>query len=523
MASENPHQDIHDALGILPTGDDGAQGMTDWHTLMRLVPKFIYDPQNTRGTPYSPQVPVPSTQDLNWRGAPTERGGKGLTELTPLAPQSPVASEMARSRNMLTQGASDVLGLTDAARALRGEMTPEEAKGFALTAAAGLIPGAKAEKAAGMTMSKLFPDATWLGASGLLHPQEYVSKLGGVSEFAKNFPASFEKMKGYLKDPTENAYDAIKEALSVRDDLKPPQKGIYPPPYSEASMLGAGKDISEEAINAKLAKNPGASIFDIAGAGPSSDWNVQYMTAKAHQVANKLMPSDFPREVPFQVPPRAQGLGFTTPAVHGTADRWGWEGPLDQLKLPEGQLGVHFGDPGQAAHFSVPGGDYMGEKSSYQSARPRSYPAVLQVQNPLETSDMGSWGKENMIEALQHINDGTLKSWTGPGRGQVVSPQHAGLFPPHELEGLKDIQDVRDYILSKGFDSIKYTNSVEGAGRPSYIMFQESPTQKGYVTGVRSPFAQFDPSKLHLASTAAGVGGIAAVPLLSRNEGAPEE
>ncbi len=89
-----------------------------------------------------------------------------------------------------------------------------------------------------------------------------------------------------------------------------------------------------------------------------------------------------------------------------------------------------------------------------------------------------------------------------------VSENLKGQFPVHELDKLENINDVRDYLASKGFDSVKYVNAVEDPGQTSYILFHESPTQKGYVIGARSPFAAFDPSKLHLPNLAAGIGGL---------------
>lgn len=82
--------------------------------------------------------------------------------LASLAPPSPLANQVAgfpgQARGML----ADMFGITDAMRALRGEMTPEEAQNFALTSAAGLIPlpGA-AEAAAPLTRlaEKMAPEA----------------------------------------------------------------------------------------------------------------------------------------------------------------------------------------------------------------------------------------------------------------------------------------------------------------------------------------------------------------------------
>jgi len=68
---------------------------------------------------------------------------------------------------------------------------------------------------------------------------------------------------------------------------------------------------------------------------------------------------------------------------------------------------------------------------------------------------------------------------------------------------------------------VKYINAVEDSGHPSYILFNESPVARGSVIGARSPFAQFDPKKLHLPSLAAGVGALSLYPFRGDEERKP--
>lgn len=378
----------------------------------------------------------------------------------------------------LGQGVGELTGVNDLVRAIQSGKPENILYAGGMLGLGAALPGGKVEKAA-MTMGKLFPEATWLGESKLLSPTEYVDKLGGAKGFAENFPASWEKIK---------------------------------PHY-----YAGNEDLDDTKLQDYLKKNPGGSIMDYAGAkpawGPTSEWQQKAQAATAYAKANALRSSDFPRELPFDIPPKAQAQDYNVKAVHGTPDRWEWEGPLDQLKLPEEQLGVHFGNPRQAAHFSmmpnVP--EYLASTESYRSATPRTYPAVIRAQSPLELRDMGSWGLDEMREALGEINAGTHTSYVGGKR--IVSDWAKGQFPQGEVDKLRNIQEVRDYLTKKGYDSIKYTNSVEDPGHTSYILFQGSPVQKGYVTGARSPFAAFDPSKTHWASLAAGMGGILAYPL----------
>lgn len=449
----NPHQDIHDALGIIPV-DDAEHGHEPWHSFESRWPKDYYDPDAARGLRISPQV-VP--------------GGYGWTENA--VPTRVAANDDPHSDIHAALGIRPTGPALSHIPILQPDATAND---FLQGGGVGASP----------TMNKLFPEATYLGASGHLTQQEYVNKLGGTSEFAKNFPTSFKKMEPYLVTEDKLGWKKIEDSPQFKK--------------LQGDADSYAPNISDEAIVAALKKNPGASIMDIAGIhheGPTSDLSTKVSSSR-------LEPEDFPREVPFNVPEKAQQLGFTVPALHGTSSLW-WKDNLDVLKLPEAQLGVHFGNPKQASMFSTRGG-------LEDDRAQRTYPAVLQMQNPLEMKDLGSWGPGHVKAALEEINAGEHLDYAGSKKLEavVVSPEAQGRFPPDEVAKLKDIGDVRDYIASKGYDSVKYTNAVEDRGHPSYILFHESPTMPGYVIGARSPFAQFDPSKLHLPNLAAGIGAL---------------
>lgn len=101
------------------------------------------------------------------------------------------------------------------------------------------------------------------------------------------------------------------------------------------------------------------------------------------------------------------------------------------------------------------------------------------------------------------------------GNYRVADPEaHIGEFPRSEREHIDSIEDMRDYLASKGYDSVNYINGVEGKGQRSYIMFKSSPAAPSFVSGVRSRFAKFDPSKLARPELAAGLAGAAVSPLV---------
>ena len=258
MADADDYADVHDALGLLPT-----------------------DPE---------KLQVPLSQSLIYSGI-MGMPGKALGM------------------------ASNALGITDAVKALRGGMTEDEAKNFALGALPGLLPGGRAESAAVKTMEDLFPAAKYLGSTiGKMTPGEYMDSFGGVSKFAKAFPETFRALQPHLEDQltASKAFQAAKAEQPANDAPLAPEKlkqvyenawkngeppftttadhvqkqdpeqflhnivgdaaTAYGPWYQEMfdkygdwTALPPSDDLSDEAIAAKLAKNPGASIADIAG------------------------------------------------------------------------------------------------------------------------------------------------------------------------------------------------------------------------------------------------------------------
>jgi hypothetical protein len=291
-------------------------------------------------------------------------------------------------------------------------------------------------------------------------------------------------------------------------------------------------DLSEKAINEALSKNPGASIGDLAGpagwgstAWPSSKVKPPVdKTGGAYQLFKDL--GEFPKSVPYVPGEVAVRQGYLTPALHGTRlgeQRWvvpggeataaelgglgsAHEAGLDALRLPENELGVHFGTPEQAHFFTSKelGAGYL----------PRTYPTVLQTGRSLELPDMGTWEHSRIQDALDKLHEGEGFG-VSHGKFKVAEPEaHIGEFPRSERGHISSIEDMRAYLASKGYDSVNYINKVEGPGQRSYIMFKPSPVDPRFVKGVRSRFAQFDPSKVASPLLAAGLAGAAASPVL---------
>jgi hypothetical protein len=442
---------------------------------------------------------------------------------------------------------ANALGLPDALKALKGQLTPEEAQTFALTSAMGLLPGAKAETAVAKGVGSLagkgtltdLGKAAWqaakandfqplarIGQQNVVPKTPYAgepladklneafshkdwedaAKKMGVASTVKNplpFPGAEKVGPGGVSSGHE-VWDNLTQPekdhiLANYGDTKmsdlPSLVGKIGPELGQAYFKATKNPLSEEAINNMLAKNPGASIFDIAKTnieGPSTPYSSSPLTSA--MLKEKGYGSPDPETIPReggvqQTPLKAKILGTSENLVHGTtipSSRWETPtgGPVgtvaDALRLPDDELGVHFGNPKQANVFT---GNYLDNQSS-----PRQYPVVVATNNPLRLPDLGSWQSDRIVRALKKQG-----------------------FPREELDNLGDIKDVRQYLTDKGYDSIVYKNSEEDPGHDSYIKFQPSPEAPDFVTGVRSPFAAFDPSKIMRPELAAGIGGAAAL------------
>ncbi len=189
--------------------------------------------------------------------------------------------------------------------------------------------------------------------------------------------------------------------------------------------------------------------------------------------------SSVPREAQWQIPEKGKQLGFNVPTHHATRV------PTDfnKFMLPETEIGVHFGSPKAAL-------DRIGGHVDVGAAR--TYPVGIQANNPLELPDLGSWGPNKMVSALRYKD--------------IISPMEAGKILRADYD--KRMPMIREAIRKAGHDSISYKNSVEDPGSTSYILFNESKKQPGYVTGARAPWAAYHPEALDDPNILRGLAGV---------------
>lgn len=111
---------------------------------------------------------------------------------------------------------------------------------------------------------------------------------------------------------------------------------------------------------------------------------------------------------------------------------------FDSFKTRPGDVGIHFGSPGQAEDRL----NYLRSRSGFEPREgdaPRTIPVYLSIKNPLRLPDIGSWSAENMNYALKRV------------------------FPNWEPK--RSVSEIRAALKRQGYDGIVYKNTgeVEGA------------------------------------------------------------
>lgn len=199
--------------------------------------------------------------------------------------------------------------------------------------------------------------------------------------------------------------------------------------------------------------------------------------------SKRYLPGRSPADYLPAPPEKATQVGFNMPMRHG-----GYK-EFEQFAFPEHvgfggrepELGVHAGTPRAAE-------DRVGKPLEGGNVH---YDLIGRAQNPLRMKDLGSWGEDNVKSELKHLG-----------------------FPKGEVNDLEGMPAVRDYIASKGYDSIVYRNYAEDPGSDSYLFFKPSKDDPRYVQGIRKRGAAFDPSKVEMSNIMAGLGGGAVLPWL---------
>jgi hypothetical protein len=143
-----------------------------------------------------------------------------------------------------------------------------------------------------------------------------------------------------------------------------------------------------------------------------------------------------------------EGGPIVVEAAHGTS------APIDfeKFKLRTGDIGIHFGTPGQANDRI----SYVNSRKGAENTTPRILPVYLRFNNLLRLADAGSWNIDNLGYQLKK------------------------LFPNDEarIKRLKSTKDIREFVQSKGYDGVVYKNDGEVDGAQQYQDAQDAAMTK---------------------------------------------
>jgi len=336
-----------------------------------------------------------------------------------------------------------------------------------------------------------FPFAETPGSIEKITPGEYIQlidaggKAGAYLDRATNKAEFYKEAQPLFNKPSARDY-----AIVGKIGIDPDTSGSYSTGKKNLEWIAAHKNSAPEAEYAKA-----KAVLQ----AQNSPWKP--VVGEQHIFPEDIMYQDVPPNLPTQIPERATASGYNVPLAHGTRS----EEPFEAFNLPEegarfgvkkAEIGVHAGSPAAANRFG--GRDLSGVVTT----RPRVYPLVMKAQNPLEMPDLGNWGPKQIEYWLSHEgakHGFTKDEVTNALKGQPTSE----IYKP---EGLEQIKALRELIQSKGYDSIKYKNTVEDPGHTSYIALD--PKQ------LRSPWAAF--KDLESRNLLAGLaGGAVAAPALT--------
>lgn len=122
------------------------------------------------------------------------------------------------------------------------------------------------------------------------------------------------------------------------------------------------------------------------------------------------------------------------------------------------EVGFHFGSKNQAHNRAYAMSD--GNPWTYFT-KWRDIPVEIEINNPVALStDPGSFMPMKLAKQL--VKDGLAP------HELIMEVQKVQLDPAGSPATAKAV--VRDYLLSKGYDAVKYPNRFEGVGDPSYMM-----------------------------------------------------
>lgn len=227
----------------------------------------------------------------------------------------------------------------------------------------------------------------------------------------------------------------------------------------------------------------------------------------------KLPPMEVPKPLPMDEASRmarADEMGYTQDVYHGTNKQFGeFSDPIRYGGYGSGDFGIHVSsDPGAANMKSTYGIAAPGEPIQPLEVGSQVLPLRAKMNKTLQMPDAGIWRDPNnyvrhLEDNLDESSDPAFMQRLSDEAKKITSVQGADYQQQHALWQHK----LKELMQDAGYDSIKYANTVESDGAPSFLLMD--PRQ------LRSRFATFDPKRTNsrdlMASLAAMIGGGAAV------------
>ena len=378
----------------------------------------------------------------------------------------------------------------------------------------GLLPGAKAESAATKTIGSIFPKLFGKSSFAGLSPMEYMNKFGGPEAFAKQFPHTFSDLQPHLPQTMSTVAPNIfspgssvgkafgtmtPQQYIAKLSLQPEDLNSMPAAFAKSLAPHMGLDpstitgfvekakpppapLSDDEISAKLAKNPGASIFDVAGTdieGPGAPWLSKW-PKKVSPIGEPNPQVDIKNLSPEDEAARQQRMqqDYPTRLYHGVKPGEPWRGPSvannDYLYMAE--------NPELANMYA---GVYPGNKAPYGVGQ------VVPVQ--ADTSKFHVFDAKGTPassgEQWAQVNNDAIREAKGVGAPGVT------------------IKNV--------FDEPANTKHL-GQPQNIHILLDKDWNQNQDKFPLRSPFAMFNPSQYSANNLLAGLaGGAVAAPAVT--------
>lgn len=194
------------------------------------------------------------------------------------------------------------------------------------------------------------------------------------------------------------------------------------------------------AVSAMRSAKKASGVIDAAGDAADAAKNLDMSTAARMQ--------------------RAAEQGKTVDVYHGTNADYS---SFDPSRL---DIGLHVGTPEQAANrLRDTANPLIGGRSSYYASGANILPLKANLGNSLVMPDVGDWGDSlQVMEELKNVkgfDSRQIQELIDDAEQAMSSSSIKGMAWTETPENKSFLNEIRDIIKNKGYDSIKYQNAVE--------------------------------------------------------------